>query len=113
MLYCSEREPETRTAKWSLNVGVTAHFFLGARCCHSAVARRPDIPREARERPCSKLWRLWFPSALAFSELGVAELNTDRSALRVDRNDVAVLQQADRTRLCRFRTHMTNAKTAS
>src|SRR5215472_9145266 len=79
-----------------LDVGIAHRLGRSARMGQRAVTRRSDLLGVFPQITGSELGSARFPFFGARIELSLAELDVKRTALGVDRDDVAVANQRDR-----------------
>src|SRR5450755_1804562 len=96
--------PATRSAAPTnaLNVRIAADFVGRSQRRHRTVPSRTHILGIARENSGPERRRLRLPGLLALGELGSRQIHIHRTLVGVDSDDVAVLEQPDRTALHRL-----------
>src|SRR6185312_17097325 len=96
----------------TLNVRIDMRLGLGARMGHGALLGVADRLRVFPQRARLVVVAARLPRLAARRQLGVAELDGDGPGLGVDRDDVAVAQQADRAADRRLGPDMADAESA-
>src|SRR5688500_12799880 len=79
---------------------------------HRAGARRRDRLAVAPDRAGLVLREARLPRGLALRQLVVRQLDLDRALVSVDLDDIAILQQANRSADRRFRRDVADAEAA-
>src|SRR5688572_1486268 len=102
--------PTTNTRTICSNIRIADHFRFAALMSNRALVGRPDQVGVLAQRAALVGISRGLPILLALRELGFADFQVERAGRRVDRNDVAVLEQADRAADGRFRADVTDAE---
>src|SRR5690242_9518407 len=89
--------PNTNATMVRLDVRIALLLVRATRMGHCPIDRWPNLLSVFPERTRRMVCRARAPFGLALSELGVAQFYVKDTGDRVDLDDVAVLQQCDRT----------------
>src|SRR5215469_6564425 len=95
-----------------LDVRIARRLGRSARMGQRAVTRRSDLLGVFPQITGSELASARLPFFRAPIKLSLAELDVERAALGIERDDVAVANERDRPADCRLRTDMADAETA-
>src|ERR1700751_5832356 len=95
-----------------LDVRIAHRLGRSARMGQCAVARRSNLLGVFPQITGSEFIAARLPLLRAPIELSLAELDVERAAFRIERNDVAVANERNRAAHRRFRTDMADAEAA-